>query len=354
MKRNKICFLVLLCCLFNALILSFFLIGCNPTPEDPVDIEDEYQDKEPEDPEITDPAPEEEKDPSPYTGLPVDEIFGRPYAIMIDNLPKARPQSGLKDAELVYEVPVEGGTTRFITFWLTPYDKEIGPVRSARPYFAHLAKEQDAILAHCGYSIHTEAVIREIKLKHIDERYNPLFFKRDKSRNMPHNLYTNLSRLAQGAEKFNYLQTEDVTVAPFFNFEEKEIPENIVSHISISFISHNHVEYRWNSQGKYTRYNEGKLFVDANDGEAVEVKNIIVQFADFRTFTEEGHLDVTLLGKGNGLYFSEGSVEEIVWQKDSYSEKTYFFDKNGNEIKLSKGNTWIHIVPQYGKIEWSF
>lgn len=354
MKRNKVYLLLLMLCLISASIFTFFLAGCNTTPEDPVSPEEENPNTELEDPEIIEPPPVDERDPSPYTGLPVDEIFGRPYAIMIDNLPAARPQSGLKDAELVYEVPVEGGTTRFITFWLTPYEKDIGPVRSARPYFAYLAKEQDAILAHCGYSIHTEAVIKEINLKHIDERFNTLYFKREKSRNMPHNLYTNLSRLSQGAEKFNYLQTEDVTVAPFFNFEEKQVPENIVSQISISFISNNLVEYRWNPQGMYTRYNGGSLFIDANDGEAVEVKNIIIQFVDIRTFTDEGHLNITMLGKGNGLYFSEGSVQEIMWQKDSYSERTRFLDKNGRDIKLSKGNTWIHLVPQYGKVEWSF
>ncbi len=354
MKRKIISFLAMLC-LINVFMLTFFLAGCNTASEEPANLEEEENsDIELENPEIIEPLPEDERDPSPYTGLPVDEIFGRPYAIMIDNLPAARPQSGLKDAELVYEVPVEGNTTRFITFWLTPYEKNIGPVRSARPYFAYLAKEQDAILAHCGYSIHTEAVIKEINLKHIDERYNPLYYKREKSRNMPHNLYTNLSRLSQGAEKFNYLQTEDVTAAPFFNFGEKQAPGAIISQISISFISHNLVEYRWNPQGTYTRYNEGSLFVDANDGEAVEVKNIIVQFVDLKTFTDEGHLNITLLGEGNGLYFSEGSVQEIIWRKDSYSKRTRFLEKNGEEIKLSKGNTWIHLVPQYGKVEWSF
>ncbi len=353
MKKNMICFLLRLG-LISVLTLILPLAGCNTASENPANLEEENPDTESGEAGIVELIPEDGRDPSPYSGLPVDEIFGRPYAIMIDNLPAARPQSGLKDAELVYEVPVEGGTTRFITFWLAPCEKDIGPVRSARPYFAYLAKEQDAILAHCGYSIHTEAVIKELDLKHIDELYNSLYFKREKSRNMPHNLYTNLSRLTQGAEKFNYLQTEDVTVAPFFNFKEVQAPGNIVSQISISFTSHNLVEYRWNPQGEYTRYNEGSLFIDANDGEAVTVKNIIIQFVTLRTFTDEGHLDITILGEGNGLYFSEGNVQEIVWQKDSKSERTRFLDKNGREIKVARGNTWIHLVPQHGKVEWSF
>ena len=349
MKKEKggSCFLLL----FSLLILTVLLIGCkaNTVPEAPASPE-EVGEEESSD-TIEEEEPEPPGEPSPFTGLPVAEIYNRPYAIIVENLPQARPQSGLSAAEIVYEVPVEGYITRFLAFFISPYEDDIGPVRSARPYLAYIAKEYDGILAHCGYSIHTEAVLKAINAKHIDERFNSLYFKRIKSRNMPHNLYTTLSRLAVGAEKFNYLQGS--SPAPAFSFVEKDIPEHIVSSISITFSRQNHVEYRWNSGNTYTRFNDGSLFIDANYGEAVEVQNIIIQFVQARTFTDEGHLEITLNGEGDGLLFSGGTVEKIKWEKNGYDEKTRFIGTGGQEIQVLPGNTWIHLVPQSGKVEWS-
>jgi hypothetical protein len=349
MKKGKsdICLL-----LFLFLILTILLTGCkaNTLSEEPAAPAEEAG-EEKDNPVEEEQQPETPGELSPYTGLPVAEIYNRPYAIIVENLPQARPQSGLSEAGIVYEVPVEGYITRFLALYISPYEDDIGPVRSARPYFAYLTKEYDGILAHCGYSIHTEAVLKDINAKHIDERFNSLYYKRLKSRNMPHNLYTTLSRLTLGAEKFNYLKGSQP--APVFSFGERKPPEQIVSNIAIAFSPQNHVEYRWNSRGTYTRYNDGSLFIDANYGEAVEVKNIIIQFIKARTFTDEGHLEITLIGEGKGLIFSGGLVEEIKWQKNSYGEKTRFVDNNGRDILLLPGNTWIHLVPQNGKVEWS-
>ena len=183
-------------------------------------------------------------------------------------------------------------------------------MRSARPCFAYLTSEYDGFLAHCGYSIHTVAVLSDLKLKHIDEIPNPLYYKRLKSRNKPHNLYTNLTRLTAGAEKFNYLQGNPPKAFFSFTDTEHKKPAQTVSSILLTFNSHNQVEYRWNNpQETYTRYNDGSLFTDSNHGKPVEVKNIIIQFVNTRVFTEEGHLEITLLGEGQGFFFSAARLK---------------------------------------------
>ena len=53
-------------------------------------------------------------------------------AIMIENSPSARPQSGLKEAEIVYEAVAEGGITRFLALCQQHQPELIGPVRSLR------------------------------------------------------------------------------------------------------------------------------------------------------------------------------------------------------------------------------
>src|SRR5687767_14947488 len=72
---------------------------------------------------------------SPLTGEEVkDEAATKQAvtAIMIENSPDARPQSGVKQAGIVYEAIAEGGITRFLTLHQQDKPQMIGPVRSLR------------------------------------------------------------------------------------------------------------------------------------------------------------------------------------------------------------------------------
>ncbi len=350
MNQRKKIYLLLLC----YLILTFSAAGCKADPPSPEPGIDAQQPGLADHEKLSDgPSAALPKELSPFTGLPVNKIFNRPYAIIVENERAARPQAGLQEAELVYEVPVEGGITRFLTFFCSPFEKDIGPVRSARPCFAYLTNEYDGFLAHCGNSIHTEAVFSALKLKHINEISNSLYFKRSKSRNMPHNLYTDLASLTTGAEKFNYLQgNPPQTFFTFIDTEQRK-PAQIISPVLLSFSDRNQVEYHWDALSEtYTRYNDGSPFIDSNHDKPVEIKNIIVQFVATRVFTEEGHLDITMLGEGKGYLFSNGRIEKITWEKDSYSQRTRFLGADEEEIRLMPGNTWLHLLPQSGKVEW--
>ena len=76
-----------------------------------------------------------------------------PMAVTIENNEKARPQSGLDQANLVIEAPVEGGITRFLAIFADNQEvKSIGPIRSARSYFLDWAQEFDALYSHVGGS----------------------------------------------------------------------------------------------------------------------------------------------------------------------------------------------------------
>ncbi|MGI6662431.1 MAG: DUF3048 domain-containing protein [Bacillota bacterium] len=70
-------------------------------------------------------------DPSPLTGQPMVSP-GSPVAVAIDNNPDARPQTGLTEADIVYEVPAEGGITRFLALFHSR-SPEVGRDRCAAP-----------------------------------------------------------------------------------------------------------------------------------------------------------------------------------------------------------------------------
>ena len=417
------------------IIVASFTVGCKgPEPiiiEEPEEIA-EPEEEEEEEEEIIDLRPL-----SPYTGVHVDEVFSTPICVIVENHPNSRPQSGLSHADLVYEIPVEGGYTRFLALYASPYEGRIGPVRSARPYFVYLAKEhEDGVLAHCGYSIHTVQILRDIRSKNIDEMSNGAYFERDRNRRMPHNLYTSLELLFQGAIKRGYIEIIDedesgdgssgedgvnnngssnnsVSIQPFFSFiyegqraneinetardgqgasaprvsqitiegqdeaaathqsaaEQQETvsqgaaaphqaaaqesaPKEAATKVEIKFSSDNYVDYIMDSEGNYTRHNNGKLFTDAETEEGITIKNIIVQFVAAQSFTSEGHLRITQVGEGKGLLFTGGTVEDITWVKKDNLTRTYFIGENG-ELFLTPGATWIHFVPTYSKVQWS-
>ena len=88
------------------------------------------------------------------TGLQVPfDVNKRPVvAVMIENSPDARPQSGLLDAGVVFEAVAEGGITRFLTLFQDTQPTYVGPVRSARPYYIRWMLGFDAAYAHAGGS----------------------------------------------------------------------------------------------------------------------------------------------------------------------------------------------------------
>lgn len=89
---------------------------------------------------------------APLTGLPVEQpVLERPLAIMINNAPAARPQAGLSEADMVYEVLAEGGITRLVAFFQSHGGNvKIGPVRSIRPYLIELGETYGALPIHAG------------------------------------------------------------------------------------------------------------------------------------------------------------------------------------------------------------
>ena len=77
----------------------------------------------------------------------------RPVAVMVDNDDKnARPHAGLDEAYLIYEMLIEGGSTRFMALFRNAQTEKIGPIRSSRHYFLDYVMENDAIYTHFGWS----------------------------------------------------------------------------------------------------------------------------------------------------------------------------------------------------------
>lgn len=290
----------------------------------------------------------------PLDGQGLRELpVGRPLAVMIGNNPQARPQSGLPQADLVYEFPAEGGITRFMAVYYHGQAKVIGPVRSARPYFMDQALGWDAVFVHVGQSPQSIAYYKANKVDHIDEFSRTKAFWREKSRKVPDNLYTSTDKLKKMVAELKY--ERDVEL-PAFQFAQEPLKGKGREAQSLEIhypekLNRAFFQYEVES-GLYKRFTGGKAHLDKETGQQLTAGNVIVQFTSARVFDEEGRMDVGMLGQGKMLLFSGGRVIEGTWVKKELRRPTQFFDATGEPVTLNPGQTWIQIVPEGTKVAY--
>lgn len=131
----------------------------------------------------------------------------RPIAVMIDNVGDARPQTGLNDAYMVYEIIVEGKQTRLMALYKGTNLDKIGPIRSSRHYFLDYALENDAIYVHYGWSPKAKSDISSLGVKNINGIYeSSSSFWRVKDKSAPHNVVTSTKKILEIAKEKDILQ----------------------------------------------------------------------------------------------------------------------------------------------------
>lgn len=283
-----------------------------------------------------------------------------PVAVMIDNMTTARPHSGLDKAGLIYEALVEGGCTRFMAvFEASQKAKEIGPVRSARPYFLDWVKELDALYAHCGGSNEALGAIGTRGIKDLDEiTGGSRFFWRDRSRYAPHNLYTSSKLLDYKHAIANCGLADKKPTYESWKFKDdkplEERPDEKkfikINFSSISWL----VEYNYQRENNlYLRSMGGKAHKDRITGKQYSAKNVVIQYVKARVIDAKGRLHMDTIGEGKALVFRDGEVIEGTWKKESRETRTKFYDKDGKEIEFNRGQTWIEIIPPDRPVEYN-
>lgn len=285
---------------------------------------------------------------SPLSGKPLEEpITQRPMAVMINNAPAARPQSGLNSADIVYEVLAEGGVTRLIAIFHSGEEAaKIGPIRSIRPYMIDVGESYHGVLVHAGASNDAYAILQRQHKEDLDEITNAgAYFWRDKSRKAPHNLYSNVEKLLEGALKRNYaVEDHNVPTYPFRN-ENDPAEGDIVNSAEIKFQLNNYlVTYEYDDSTKlYSRYINGALHTDLDTGEAITATNVVVMGADHKVLDDVGRLEVNLELGGEAVLLQRGKMIRGQWIRKS--DDVIRFVKDNTEVPFYPGTTYINVVP---------
>ncbi len=305
------------------------------------------------------PEPEPAKPPvNPLTGEVVssaDLINRRPLAVKVENDPKARPQSGMIDADLVYEELVEGGVTRFICIYLSKDPQAIGPTRSARISDIDITYFLNPLLICSGGAPNIIAAVKASGMAYIEE--DTKHFWRDRTRLAPHNLYTSVALLRQylteAGDAFNSAITSGLTFKQAGQESDGSDEATVTKATSIKIPYKATIcaaEYQYDAASNtYLHSINGVPHTDLTTGKRVAPRNVIVQYVKV---VDSGQRDVTgapvpvsqVIGSGKCVVFSGGKVYSGTWKKSSRSAPTEFVDSAGKSIDLNPGQTWIHLV----------
>jgi len=311
---------------------------------------------QPQPPASTTTAPPVDPNADPLTGLPATPgTKGRPALIVkIDDAPKARPQAGLNEADIVVEEGVEGGVTRFATLFHSHDAPSVGPVRSARStdlLFAHQVGRP--LFAYSGANQVFLGLVHQAPLVDVGVDRFPAAYHRDPGRPAPYNLFSDTKSLfGAGAG------SGDTAPPPplFFYRPAGEAPPaagsdpapkvQAVWKLNITTT----VVYAWDEGSKtFRRTTDGAPHLDAA-GNQVAPENVVFQVVGYH---DTGLVDrsgaavpeADLVGSGDAWVLTAGRLIKGKWSRPTEDATTAYTLASGEPIRLTPGRTWLELVP---------
>lgn len=284
---------------------------------------------------------------APLTGLPLDhEATLRPIAVMVNNFAAARPQSGLPNADVVWEVLAEGGITRLVAvFQSTDAITPIGPIRSNRPYLIRIGEAYHAVLAHAGASTAGYDLLQHHNKDYLDEISNAgAYFYRESFRKAPHNLYSNLEKLRAGAAKKKYAESVEIPTFPWSEAGATAAGTD-AAQVKLHFLLKDYVvSYTYDPGTKqYLRFINDKPHTDLETKAQLGATNLVVLGAKHKTYDDYGRLEIDLESGGPAMLIQLGKAVSCEWVRSA--DGVIRLMKDGQELPFVPGHTFYHIMP---------
>lgn len=283
---------------------------------------------------------------APLTGAPVDDesILDRPALIVkIDNAPGAWPQTGLNQADIVYEENVEGWT-RFAAVFHSQGSDPIGPVRSGRTQDISLGTSLDRpLLVWSGGNATVTSLINKSELVNMSVSAagpNGGYFRSSDMR-APHNLYTRTSSI--------WALDEGRGGRPGPQFAHRtadEAPSGTpVTGVKLRMDGSMRAAWEWNaSAGVFERSHDRDPHL-LSDGSRVSAHNVVILECEYKTSVADSRSpEAQTTGTGRAWIFSDGRLAEGTWSRPDQSSPWTFTDTDGDEIALAPGRTWVSLI----------
>ena len=295
---------------------------------------------------------------NPLTGLAAKSADARPVAVMINNLKKALPQHGLKDADIVYEIPAEGGVTRLLAIYNDiSAAGVIGSVRSSRPIFIDVAASYDAIYVHHGGSPEAYSMLKAGAVYNLDgmSLEGSVFYRdaaRRKSMGYEHSSMTTGAKISAKLQKSGVRMTGKAAGTAFrFSYNDLVPAGAAAEKVSVKTGSYTS-EYEFlPDYGTYMRTEHG-WSSDANGTGKLDFRNVFVLQMKYSVISgdSKGRLDFNNFSSGKGYYITNGRMQEITWKWASAASRMKFYAADGTELSVNAGKSMIHFVSSLSNV----
>lgn len=291
---------------------------------------------------------------APLTGLRVEDeaLIKRPaLAIKVDNLDAPResavPQSGLSNADVVFEEIVEGNITRFLAIFHSHPAGTVGPVRSARTTdLMILPQFGKTLLGWSGGNDGVTAAVRGHEaIVDLGHDRATAAYHRDNSRRAPHNLYVDADSLWTKAP-------EGLTPpAPIFGYRRtgEPSPPNAVAAQGVDIVWGGGVSapvsWRWDTKVRmYLRNQRGRAHIDAATQTQIAAKNVVVMVTEYGQSPADARSpEAHPIGSGELYVYTNGRVIHGSWVRPDVNKPALLVDDDKQIIRLSPGQTWIEL-----------
>lgn len=288
------------------------------------------------------------------TGLPVgDEIAGqRPVAIMVDNEKKALDHYGTGEADIVYEMmnsTANGRITRLMCLYKDWANlQQTGSIRSTRTTNVVLSGEYNAVLIHDGGPFYIKTYLAKPYATNISGGFTRV--KNGKPTEFTEYVFGQelVSRFSKAKISTNYTATPERATHFLFNAADTDLLAGVTANNAdlSSVFAHNKSKLLFNAGTRtYDYYEYDSLHTDAEDGQALSFKNVILQNVPFTQLDKNGYLTYNVIGSGSGYYLTNGKAVPITWSKASETGFTHYYNADGSEISVNTGKTYIGLVP---------
>lgn len=289
----------------------------------------------------------------PLTGVVTSNLVARPaLAVKIENSVDARPQTGLDQADLVWEEVVEGGITRYAAVFQSKVPAEVGPVRSVRPMDPLIAGPLKGLIAFSGGQPRFVALVKASPLQVFsDDSGSPGFYRKQGVGPAPHNLYGKPSVWFAHADgnhsdpppqQFAFARTADQATAVTAGTPATKI--------SIVMSGYSHPTWTWDAKSSRWLRSEFTTPAVVRSGKRLAATNVVtlsVKLVDSGAIDPAGNpVPATVLsGTGRGTVSTGGHTIAVKWSKASDDEPVVLTTTDGQPVTLAPGSTWVELVP---------
>ncbi|WP_182201001.1 DUF3048 domain-containing protein [Paraliobacillus salinarum] len=325
------------------ILLLFLTVGCSKDEKAGEDLEPKKE------PEVSD--KQELSNTYPLTGVKTNQtVDNRAVAVMVNNHPKARPQTGLSKADIVFEILAEGNITRFMAIYQSEQPEEVGPVRSARPYYFNTADDYGALYVYHGAAGFIEDMLAGGAADYLNGAYydnDGHLFKRSSSRVAPHNSYLQFQSVYDVAEQKGYDITANHKVLEFLD-EEATIDGGAATEVSFNYNS-TPVRYVYDTETeKYQRFNGQSQTKELKSEAPIQLDNVFILETYHKVVDSAGRREIDLTSGGNAYLLQKGKVQKIQWEN---RDGKIIPVRQGEPVGLVPGKTWINVIPSSPGLE---